>query len=309
MNTETPADEARPFSEDVFQLLTAHSAFFDECATTLAKLLWEPLPNDDTIVGILALVPDPSARLVPTVAAELLSRSPNYGTYDQQKYFELLTAMSAVVVTSLVKEVDRRAGDRESAGDSSVRKWIARGEPTSEELQALSRGRRQRNSPSGKDEADSIHRAALAEHVARAAREHFVAPLVEQFRHMLDGFFSKVAWRADNVVRDALRKEVLRKQRELGVDSEQLAALESSATAHNLGFRVEWAEGPERAILLVEVRACPTLTEQERQFTELYLEDLTQVEIAKKLKISQPRVSQLKQQAIAKMREHANRRP
>ncbi len=306
MSTESPADAAQPFSEDVFQLMTEHSVFFDECATKLAKILWEQLP-DDRFVEILALVPDPRARLVPTVAAELLARSPNYGTYDQPQYRELLTAMSIVVVTSLSKELERRAGDRESARDSSVRKWIARGEPTPEELKALMRvGRRRRNDPLGEDETDSIRRAALAEHVDHATRDHYKAPLVEQFRHMLDGFFGKVAWKADNVLRDALRKEGLHQQRELGVDSEQLAALESSATDHNPVFRVE---GPERAILLAEVCACPTLTDQERQVTELYLEDLTQVEIAEKLRISQPRASQLQHQAIAKMSEHAKTRP
>jgi RNA polymerase sigma factor (sigma-70 family) len=284
------------------------SAFCNEWATTLARILWEPL-LDDTFVELLELVPSPDAVLVPTIAAELLSRTPNYRIYTEDQCRRLLTAMSVIVVTSLVKEFARRVAACETAVDRGVRQWMARGEPTSEELEALvQQGQRRRVNPDGKEDTDSIYRAALAERVPDALQEHFAASLDEQFRHMLDGFFGRVAWRADNSVRDVLRREVLRRQREPGVDLEPLTDIVASTNYRTHGFRVEWAEEPDRTILLAELRACPLLTDRERQVIDLRLQELTQVAIAKTLGISQPRVAQLERKAIAKMREHSKAR-
>ena len=268
-------------------------------ARTLARRFWEDL-DDDRLAAFLAGVPDPHVRAAVTVAQVLLSRFPNCRRYTETQRLTLLEALTTLVVASLIVENSKRTAAREKVSGRAIRRWIAAGEPTPEDLRTLVRhGQRRRYNPDGPKESAAMYQAALVERVTIARQQHFEAPLREQFLNFWNGVFDKVARRADNSVRDQIRAIRFQRAGECSTDFDEPSAQTLD------GLPVMLAKEPGTSMqLLAELRQRASLTKREGEVIELLLQDLSQVQIAGRLRVSQQRVSQLTKQAIERMREH-----
>ena len=129
--------------------------------------------------------------------------------------------------------------------------------------------------------------AALVELVA----EHRADTAARRLLRLISGGFNDLPQEADNRVREHVR----RRRRQLAVEIPH----GGSSELEGVYAQVERAREIERPFLEIVPQA--NLTPQERRVVELRDQDLTQVVIAERLEISQPRVHQLGQAAIGKL--------
>ena len=127
--------------------------------------------------------------------------------------------------------------------------------------------------------------------------EHQADSHWRQLHSIVSGGLNDITRLADNRVREQVRP----RQRQLAVE----IPYGGSTELEDVWAQVERPRDIARPFLEVSLQA--DLTPQERRVVELRDQDLTQVVIAERLEISQPRVHQLEQAAILKLRAQAEK--
>ncbi|HUK32925.1 MAG TPA: sigma factor-like helix-turn-helix DNA-binding protein [Vicinamibacterales bacterium] len=236
----------------------------------ICELLGEALKREAPILHQIA------AKLMETVWSEI-------GRADVTVKEHCIDVVANSLALSLADAYMCRVERNESDTGALVRRWISHGPNalTEDELATLrKRGQWRRRDPDGWKEHHAKYWTALTERIDEAAAEVFRVPITDRFNIVLNGAFNKVASQADNTVREQVR------QREAEVEQTE-----------TVGPKIELVRadppGAEAEVLLAEFRNLRTLTPRERQVLGLRLEGRTQLEIAKSLKISQPRANQL----------------
>lgn len=152
-------------------------------------------------------------------------------------------------------------------------------------MQAAQRWRRY--NPEGKKENSSRFILALWEKLAATAVPSVSSK--EGLLEFLSGWLNDLPADADNRVRNEVETAQRRSRRVQPLQSQDL--------------NVVFADDVDRQILLAEIRSLESLTRRERQVLELGLQDLTEEDIASRLDVTKPRVSQLRSSSIRKIRK------
>lgn len=192
------------------------------------------------------------------------------------------------LVLSMGYEFERRTLRAETPSGTLLRKLAAWGTCSQEELARLQAAQRwRRYNPEGKKENSSRFILALWEKLAATAVPSVSSK--EGLLEFLSGWLNDLPADADNRVRNEVETAQRRSRRVQPLQSQDL--------------NVVFADDVDRQILLAEIRSLESLTRRERQVLELGLQDLTEEDIASRLDVTKPRVSQLRSSSIRKIRK------
>jgi len=209
--------------------------------------------------------------------------------------------VSVVISLLLVREFDRRRNKKETISGRLIRKWVvAKDELTGKEADRLTRlcQYKRRYNPQGLGDSAEENASLVWQGLVQVLQADLLStqPIVTSkggFSRLLSAPFNTVLFKVDNLLRNRVDTETRRANaRREEVETEEIEG-ESSWDFPIKFYNRTLDEWTNRA----------QLTESERQVIELKLQDLNQTTIAERLSISQPRVSQLLNNARKKLRE------
>ena len=270
---------------------------------------WENV-SDDVLCRLVAAI---DGGEFTRLAVRLISSFPPFhvlaAELSEEDQFSLLTDLTLALSLSVGAEFIGRVESADTKEGRITRKWAASGgDLTLGDAEALGRfaQRKLRYNPDDlgfeREENGSIILLACAQLLKEESIP--TANSREGLAKLISGWFNRIPKRADNILREHIRKRQTNWKLTEQVDSKTSKDSEQDYRQQRTvkkAFREE-CHPEEDWILLAEIRATETLTPEERRVVDLGLNGFTQKEMAEKLAVSQPRINQLKASAIQKIK-------
>ena len=272
---------------------------------------------DETLLDFAEAASSPAGARVFELIATRLVRAACDGLQDlrvcevsgaevMERLERLRIKVTVALPMSLVLECGRRVALVDTPTGLLVRKCLVRGTQSLdlEEVGTLTQaGRRRRYNPDAVDgssgeqrkENASLHWETLLEQVTRT-RDAATASVTTGLAMLLSGSFNRVPSDADDMARGRIKTARARQDVAVAFEEHDIAPAQIELVAMP-------SDTWDDEILLTELFSLGSLSDQERQVLEFGLQDRPQKDIAAEMSITQGRVSQLRRNALAKIRQ------
>jgi len=297
--------------------------------TELFSEAWRDIPND----GLFSLIEgvwngsSTFTQAAIVLTSDFREHEPGLSESDR---FSLVSGVAFGLMLSVGDEVIRRLGLAETKGGRLARKFALKPEDfTKQDMKDLARAVqfKTRYNPDGLGDKGERRKRSSEENAsiiyvacARVLNQETIptANTKEGLQKLMSGWFNGIPRKADNMLREEIRKNTIRQKKiiQVGDPEDEYGNTAPNTVADfpdaggegwRLDVRLQNAESDQ--VLLDEFRYLDTLTPEERQVIELLRQGQKQTQIAAKLTVSQPRISQLKKSAIRKMQARKNVTP